>query len=200
MSPRKLLRGPSARARAILAVLPEGGEAWTVAQVAVALDGELTRPQVESALRSLVRHRLVRSVPLAPPVQRGGERDRGRARHGWTYQLSPKGRAVRDSAPPSAATVDDGGLLKPDNTTRGALAFREALRQFGLRDLVELAALPPATRSAFEGAWTRAMYAACAAAGEPIPAVREGGNGMWDKTRRAAHADSIRRAFASRRP
>ena len=168
--------------RSILAVLPSD-DAWSVAQVVIALAIPIKTLRVERAIKFLVKQRLVRHE------QSPGNPDR--------FSILPRGVATRDQP---AALIDDGGLMSDANVSRGAETFRTAMDSHGLEDLTDLAALPPSQRQAFERTWTRLMYAACAMDGHPIPTHREGGNGMWDKTRRATHADSIRRALSSRRP
>ena len=94
----------------------------------------------------------------------------------YLYWRTPEG-AERMGAPLPELN-DDPSLLSPRNTTRGAVTFRDAMAACGLDSLESLYGLDLAARRLFEQEWSQRMYAACEAAGEPIPEQATKGQGM----------------------
>jgi len=69
--------------------------------------------------------------------------------------------------------LDDDGLLADHNRQRGSLTFKATMHAFQIADITDFYRLALPKRRAFEAAWTRAMYDACAAAGTPIIVDRQ---------------------------
>ena len=88
----------------------------------------------------------------------------------YKYWLSDLGALTLQALEQCGIDPDDHDqLLDPRNDKRGPVTFRETMASFGLSNLQQLHALTLDERRAFEREWTANMYAACAAAGEPIP-------------------------------
>lgn len=104
------------------------------------------------------------------------------------YWLTPAGKALRQesagltrntwvTSPEEAAARqalrhmedDDERLLAAVNLSRGAVTFRETLRDFGFTTIAEVRAMPLPTWRAFHDRWTAHMKRHCAEAGTPIP-------------------------------
>lgn len=64
---------------------------------------------------------------------------------------------------------DDSGYYKPENNSRDAVTFRDTMHQFGLAGIKQYYTMDRRTSRRFHAAWTRAMYAACAADGIVMP-------------------------------
>lgn len=85
----------------------------------------------------------------------------------WHYCRTQRGasRLLNEEQP----LGDTDALLDPTNDSRGAIAFRATMREFGFSHMGAYNALRGEQRIRFERLWTARMKLACAEAGVPIP-------------------------------